>query len=684
MSLLLACAGLLLAALSGLVALALRRVPRAAQGLACATLVAGALLGIAGALAALTHPTAAELHATWSAPFAALALRLDPLSALFLLPIFGVPAAGSVYALAYFPQGARRGAAPAPRAERAGATAPHAAAGGGHGGRAIRVQFFYGLITASMALVVVAANAMLFLAAWEVMGLCAFALVLTEHERRETQRAAYVYLAGAHVGVLALFALFSLLGNAAGSFDFDRMAGAGVAPGAGLFALMLIGFGLKCGLMPFHFWLPGAHSSAPSHVSALLSGVLIKTGIYGLLRVTGFFAAPPLWWGLSLLGLGCASAVLGVAFALAQHDLKRLLAYHSVENIGIIAMGVGLGLVGRAIGDPAMVVLGLGGGALHVLNHSLFKGLLFLGAGAVDHACGTREIDALGGVGRAMPRTAVLFLLGAAAISGLPPLNGFVSEWLVYLGAMRALSSAASVVAWAALSAPVLALVGGLAAACFAKVVGTVFLGTPRSDHVARHEAAPAMLVPMGLLAAACAFIGLFPAALMPALRHVAAAWSRLQPEALAGPGRDGAASAGAITTCAAVLVVLACALAVWRSHYVRSAPATETWGCGYSRPSARMQYTGSSFAEMLTLRFGWAFFPRARVRPPKGPFPQHASFSTQVPDTVLDVALVPSLKTASWAAEHLRRLQRAQVQAQALWVGLTLLGLLAWRFLWW
>ena len=659
MTLLLVGTGLVLTALSGSLALALRREPERAQRAACALLVAGAVLGIAGAVLAMAQGGSVGFHASWSPPGAALALRLDSLSALFLLPIFGIPAAGSVYALAYFPQGAS-------------------------GGRTIRVQIFYGLITASMALVVIAANALLFLAAWEVMALCGFVLVLTEHEKRETQRAAYVYLAAAHVGALALFALFSLLGSAAGSFDFDRMAGAGLAPGAALFALMLLGFGLKAGLMPLHFWLPGAHSSAPSHVSALLSGVLIKTGIYGLLRVTGFFAAPPLWWGLALLALGGASAVLGVAFALAQHDLKRLLAYHSVENIGIIAMGAGLALVGRAAGDPALVALGLAGAVLHVMNHALFKALLFLGAGAVDHACGTREIDLLGGVARAMPRTAVLFLLGAAAISGLPPLNGFVSEWLVYLGSMRALSSKASLVPWAVLAAPVLALVGGLAAACFAKVVGTVFLGSPRSEHVARHEAAPAMLAPMAALAGACAFIGLFPVALMPALRNAAAAWAATAPESLAGPGRAGIASAAAITGCAAVLVALVAALAAWRNRRARGAPASETWGCGYARPSARMQYTGSSFAEMLTLRFGWAFFPRARVKPPRGPFPKHAAFSSHVPDTVLDVALVPSIKTASWAAEHVRRLQRAQVQGQALLVGITVLGLLAWRFLWW
>ncbi|HEX8909777.1 MAG TPA: proton-conducting transporter membrane subunit, partial [Anaeromyxobacteraceae bacterium] len=507
MSLALVIAGLALAACSGLLAVVLRSTPALAQRAACAALVAGAALGIAGALAPLAGGPAAELHATWSVPYGALALRLDALGALFLLPIFGVPAAGAVYGLAYFPQ-AQRGA------------------------QAVRLQLFYGLVTGAMALVVVAANAILFLAAWEVMALCGFLLVLTEHEKEEAQQAAFVYLAATHVGTLALFALFSLLGSGAGSFDFQRIAHAGLVATPGVFLLALGGFGVKAGLMPFHFWLPGAHAAAPSHVSAIMSGVLLKTGIYGLVRVTGFFGAPPLWWGLALLAVGAVSAVLGVAFALAQHDLKRLLAYHSVENVGIIAMGFGLALVGRAAGEPALVLLGFAGGALHVVNHALFKALLFLGAGSVAHATGTREIDRLGGLARAMPVTAGLFLLGAVAISGLPPLNGFVSEWLVYLGALRALTTASPLVPWAALAAPALALVGGLAAACFAKVFGTVFLGTPRSADVPRpHEVARSMLAPAAALAACCVAIGLLPSTLVPSLARAAAVWSRLAPE---------------------------------------------------------------------------------------------------------------------------------------------------------
>jgi formate hydrogenlyase subunit 3/multisubunit Na+/H+ antiporter MnhD subunit len=282
---------------------------------------------------------------------------------------------------------------------------------------------------------------------------------------------------------------------------------------------------MKAGLIPLHFWLPPAHAAAPSHVSALMSGVVVKTGVYGLMRVTGLVDAPPESWGLALLAIGGVSAVLGVAFALAQHDLKRLLAYHTVENVGIIALGLGLALLGRARGVPALVVLGLGGAGLHVVNHALFKSLLFLGAGAVHHATGTRELDHLGGLARAMPRTALLFVIGAAAISGLPPLNGFASEWLVYLGLLDGLRRpGGDLLAYVTLGAPVLALVGGLAAACFAKVVGVVFLGSPRSHHAdGAHEPPAAMLAPMAALAAACAAIGLFPAATTAPLARAAA-----------------------------------------------------------------------------------------------------------------------------------------------------------------
>jgi formate hydrogenlyase subunit 3/multisubunit Na+/H+ antiporter MnhD subunit len=658
MSLALIIAASLLTASSGGLALLLRGRPVLAQRLAAGAMGLGAAVGLAGAALALAGPATA-FSAPWSVPGGALSLRVDGLSALFLLPILGLPALASIYGLGSWPQ-----------AER--------------GARSIRLQLCFGLVTGAMTIVCVASNAILFLAAWEVMALAGFLLVFTEHERPEVQRAAFVYLASAHAGNLALFALFALLGRAAGSFEFAAMARLdGGAPWAGwAFALGLFGFGLKAGLVPLHFWLPGAHAAAPSHVSALMSGVLLKTGVYGLLRLTGFFQDPPAAWGAGLLLAGAVSAVLGVAFALAQHDVKRLLAYHSVENVGIIAMGAGLALLGRSTGSPALVVLGFSGAVLHVLNHATFKGLLFLGAGAVHHATGTRELDQLGGLGRAMPATAALFLVGAAAISGLPPLNGFVSEWLVFLASFGAvIGHGDPTIALAGLAAPALALVGGLAAACFAKVFGTVFLGQARSAHAERvHEAPATMLVPMAVLAALCLGVGLFPAAWLPALTRAAGDWSGLPPEALAGPAAEAWEAAWRISLLALALLLLVGVLSWWRRRRLGAQqPSAPTWGCGYARPTARMQYTGSSFAEQLVLRFGWVFFPRRRVEPPVGVFPRRAAFDSHMPDTVLDLAILPALGSGVRMADRLRAQVGGRVQAKVSLVLAGLLGLLAW-----
>jgi hydrogenase-4 component B len=657
MTMALVVAGIALTSSSGLAAALLRRRPYVAQGAACALLCAGALSALVAAALVLSRGGPAALPG--------LALRLDALSALFLVPVAAIAGAGAVYGLRYHPQ-----------AE--------------HGAAAARLQLFYGLAVGGMALLVAAADGIAFLVGWEVMALANFFLVLTDHERRDVQRAAFLYLAATHVGTLALFAVFALLRQAGGSLDFAALAG---LPGDGalagpIFALALLGFGMKAGLVPLHFWLPPAHAAAPSHVSALMSGVVVKTGVYGLLRVTGLFDAVPASWGVALLAAGGVSAVLGVAFALAQHDLKRLLAYHTVENVGIIALGTGLALVGRAHGEPALVLLGFAGAGLHVVNHALFKGLLFLGAGAVQHATGTRALDRLGGLAARMRRTTLLFLVGAAAISGLPPLNGFVSEWLVYLGFLAALGQGGGgLVAFAGFGVPVLALVGGLAAACFAKVVGIAFLGAPRSaEAAAAHEVPGGMVAPMAALAAACAAIGLAPALVLPPLAGAAAAWSRLDP-ALLAPATTGAASGAARTSLvAASLLALAGAAWLvrrWRLAARPAAPQVETWGCGFSAPSARMQYTGASFAALLVQRFSWAIFPRGGRPRVEGPFPRPAAFHTEVPDTVLDLGLLPVARGYAWLATGARLLYLRRVHVQTLLVALTLLAALAWAFAW-
>ena len=304
----------------------------------------------------------------------------------------------------------------------------------------VRTLPFFPLLIGSMELVLIAANGFWFLVAWEVMSLASFFLVVTEHDKREVRHAGWIFLIATHLGTAFLLLFFVILSSHSGSMGFDSFRSLQSLPSATasfLFILALVGFGTKAGVYPFHTWLPHAHPAAPSYISALMSGVMIKTGIYGLLRAVTFLGIPAFWWGGLLVILGVVSALLGVLNALMQHDLKRLLAYHSVENIGIIVIGIGLALLGSSAGQPTLVYWGLAGALFHVLNHSIFKGALFLAAGGVLQRTHTRNIDRLGGLIRFMPLTASCFLVGAAAICGLPPLNGFFSEWVLYVGLIQ-------------------------------------------------------------------------------------------------------------------------------------------------------------------------------------------------------------------------------------------------------
>ena len=639
-----------LAALSGVPGL-LRRTDGGGQRLSTVLLVLGCAAGLVGSLLAVAGRGGAPLWSSWSLPGAELALEVDGLSAVFLVALFLVSAVGAVYGESYW-------------AER------------DHPGSGRRLRFFYGLLVAALALVFTARNAILFLGAWEVMALCAYFLITTEQHAAGVRDAGWVYLVTTHTSTLMLFGLFALLGSLTGSFAFAGLP-AGVADtalGSAVFVLALLGFGLKAGLLPLHFWLPGAHAAAPSHISALMSGVLIKTGIYGLFRVTSLFPDPPLWWGGALLALGVASGILGVAFALGQHDLKRLLAYHSVENIGIIVMGLGLGLAGRALGQPVWVALGLGGALLHVLNHALFKSLLFLGAGAVLHATGTREMDRLGGLARAMPWTSRWFLLGAVAICGLPPLNGFVSEWLVYLGLLETFDRWP----WGAFALPGLALIGALAVACFVKAFGAVFLGNARSPAGEHAHESRGLTLPMAVLAGACVFIGLIPYSLAPLLDAAVATAARLSGPVGAVLSVAPLYSLGIFAVSLAGAVVLLALAQRWR---VRRAPLSlaGTWDCGYAAPTARMQYTSSSFASWTVRFFSFALWPQTQRPRLSRLFEATAHFHSHVPDTVLDRLLRPALRGGAWLISWGRYMQRGHVQLYLLYVAGTLVALLLW-----
>jgi hydrogenase-4 component B len=638
---------------SGLPGLLAPRTGRACERFAAYALALAALLACASVACSFAGASR-EIAAAWSVPGGRLAVRVDAVSAMFVVQIAVIAALGAWYGLEYWRQREHP-----------------------HDGRKLRA--FYGAITAGMLLLVVARNAVLFLAGWELMALSAFLLVTTEDEKASVREAGTVYLVATRAGTLCLFAAFALLGAAAGSLDLEAWPSALASPVRdAVFVLALCGFGLKAGLMPLHVWLPGAHATAPSHVSALMSGALIKTGIYGLVRLTALCAEPPLWWGIVLVACGAVSGVLGVGFAIGQHDLKRLLAYHSIENVGIICMGLGVAVLGRSLGRPELVALGAAGALLHVWNHGLFKALLFLSAGAVLHATGTREIDRLGGLGRRMPRTAVAFLIGAVAICGLPPLNGLVSEFLVYLGLFR--MGALGGTAWlaGALGAPALAAIGALALACFVKAYGAVFLGRPRTEDVERaHEVGWTMLAPMAVLASACLLIGLAAPAVARILDVAVRAWAGPQ----AAPSLDRIAPLVWVSLASAALllaVLLVGALLATNARADRRDAVT--WDCGYAVPGARTQYTASSFAEMLVGMFAWALRPTRRVLRVEGPFPGAASFHARVPEAILELLVQPTFAFAGRVMTRLRPLQRGSVHLYLLYILATLLVLLLWR----
>ncbi len=643
--------GIALILVAGAAASLLRRRARLADGVFATLTTVGCAAGLVPAVRVLAGGAPVGLAWRMGAPAGTWAFGIDSLSAVFLVVVLGVGLANVLYGIAYL----------AP--ERA-----HRPVGSAH--------LLTGLFLAAMALVVTAQATMPFVVAWELMALTAYLLVVFEDEQPDVRRAGLVYLAATHVGALALVAMFALWGTVAGGFTFAALGRASLpAHGAAVLSLALVGFGLKAGLVPLHFWLPGAHASAPSHVSGLMSGVMIKTGIYGLLRVTSLVGAVPAWWGWTVLTLGIVSGVLGVLWALAQHDLKRLLAYHSIENVGIILLGVGAGALGVAYREPAVAVLGFAGALLHTVNHALFKSLLFLGAGAVFRATGTRAIDRLGGLARRMPGTWAAFLVGSVAIIGLPPLNGFVSEWLVYLGLLRG-SLAVGPVRVAVLGVAALALIGGLALACFAKVGGVAFLGTPRSAAADQaRERTAGYLVPMAVLALACAAIGLLPAIAVQPVLAVAGSVAGISPDALqaiVGPVVRAAWGIGLVS--GATVLLLAVGWAWRRTIERRRSPAwSETWGCGYAGPTPRMQYTAASFAAPLLQAFGRA----AGVRTERAT----TAFHTHPVDLVLEGVVLPVWRGVWRAAEALRPVQQGRLHTYLLYiVGVVLLLLL---YLW-
>jgi hydrogenase-4 component B len=609
-----------------------------AASLACSVIL---LLSAANHLLVAQAPVTITLPL--GLPWLGAHFRIDALGAFFLTVVNLGAACASLFALGY----------------------------GRHEHAPQRVLPFYPAFLAGMNLVVLADDAFTYLVSWEFMSLSSWALVMAHHRIGDNARAGYIYLVMACFGTLVLLLTFGLLAGPSGGYTFDEMRAAhpSAALAAAVLILALIGTGSKAGLVPLHVWLPLAHPAAPSHVSALMSGVMTKVAVYGFVRIVfDLIGEPAWWWSMVVLALGGITAAMGVLYALMQHDLKRLLAYHTVENIGIIFIGLGLALAFKAHDMPLAAALALTAGLLHVFNHSLFKSLLFFGAGAVLNATGERDMEHLGGLIHRMPQTAFLFLVGCAAISALPPLNGFVSEWLTF----QAILLSPALPSWGlkflvpAVGA-LLALSAALAAACFVKAFGVTFLGRPRTPAATNaHETDAYSRTAMIVLAALCLIVGVLPGLFIDSLAPVAQAlvggrmpvqrsveWLSIVPVAESRSSYN-----GLLVFVFMVASGWIAALAIHRlaSDRLRRAPP---WDCGYPDPSPATQYSASSFAQPIRRVFGTMVF-RARERvtmPPPGDSAP-ARLTVQLRDPVWDVLYAPVGGGIGKTADRLNALQ--------------------------
>ncbi len=558
---------------------------------------------------------------------------------------------------------------------------------------------FSAFFLAGMLLVVLSDDAFLFLVSWELMAASSYFLVLFEDERVENRRAAFLYLVVAHVGAIAILLSFGVMAGLATGFSgfqnytFDAMRATDLPGGLATLAFLLafFGFAAKAGVIPLHVWLPEAHPVAPSNVSALMSGVMLKTAIYGIVRVVfDLIGDFPWWWGAMVLVFGLVSAVMGVLYALMQHDLKKLLAYHSVENIGIILIGIGLAMIFTSFEMSLLAALALIAGLYHTLNHALFKGLLFMGAGAVLHATHERNMEEMGGLIRFMPWTAVLFLVGCISISALPPFNGFVSEWLTYQAFLLSPALPSPLLnLLIPLGAALLALTSALAAACFVKAFGVTFLGHPRGhSHGQVQEAGWSMRIGMLLAALSCLALGVLPTVLIQ--------WMDPLAEELVG-GTIAASASGFgwmwLTPIAAerasysapisFLGILAVVLVTYillhaRPGAIRRAPL---WDCGFEKITSRMQYTATSFSMPIRRIFGFLFRIKEEVRLHPAPhhpaYPERILYHLRVRDRFWMWLYQPVVDASFWLSRRIGRMQQGRIQVYLIYSFVTILVLL-------
>jgi hydrogenase-4 component B len=602
--------------------------------------------------------------ARWPFPFVGtIHLACDGITLFFLFTFQLLSLAGSVYAIGYLEHYVERG---------------------------VRIRWHlvsFTLLILSLQLVVVVQHALAFLIAWELMAVSAYFSIVLEKNRPEVRRGGFWYLVATHASALFLYVFFIVLHDRTGSWDFADIARQ-TGWDSGTLALLLVtgflGFAIKAGFIPFHSWLPNAHPAAPAHVSGLLSAINIKAGIYGIARMFMFFPTGPQSFGWALLAVALTSAIGGVWYALAQHEIKRLLAYHSIENVGIIGLGLAVAWLGRCVGAPGLVALGLAGALLHTLNHAIFKALLFFGAGNVYLHAHTGDIERLGGLAKALPITGLGFLIGAVSICGLPPFNGFVSEFLIYRGFFQGGNLMGGLVPLVLLVAAVgLAFVGGLAVACFTKLYGIVFLGENRLKLSTQpgHEAVSSFPVLLGL-ATLCVWIGFAPGA---ALRLVAPAVSEISGLPAAQLGAELIAPLGGLTPVFGLLLamtLLTLAIKVWTQKKV-GVRLRETWGCGYRGVTVRMQYSASSFAEelvklgqpILGLKLHWK--PIAQVLPERRVFRSHSY------DQIEEGLWVRLNRTIGRALTLLRWIQSGNIGHYVLYIFAALIIYLIIAFVW-
>lgn len=553
----------------------------------------------------------------WAYPVGLLRMRLDALGAFFLSWSLPMTLLGAVYAAGYLRPAF-------------------------HTGRNVGVHYaLLNMTSLSFVLVYTGEHALVFLLGWEIAALAAWLLVIWDYSNQKVRFAGFNYLVSTHIGLIFLVAAFMILYTHAGSWYLDSF-GTWLKTDKGsqrvlVFLLLVTSFGLKSAFFPFHSWLPRAHAAAPAHVSALMSGVIHKAGLYALIRFVLLIGKPDEWMGWFLIGFSACSAVVGALYTMSQRDLKRLLGYSSTENVGIAGMGLGVGCLGLSWDMPALVAIGFAGGMLHILNHAFFKCQLFYAAGAVYQSAHTVDMERLGGLARLMPATAVAFLMGGVAISGLPPFNGFASEFTIYSGLFHSGPHALSAKLALALGGVVLAFVGAVSALSITRAFGIVFLGSPRDASVhAPHEVSRWMLAPMAVHAVGVLALGIFPAAGLALVSGPTGLALGLMPEAAMEVLAPLAARLNAIGLISAVLIV-AVALVLWLRFRAKPNPARTdlTWGCGYDAPNTRMQYTGSSFSFETSGMFRSILLLIRRKKAPAGYFPTDAYYVTDCVDAV-------------------------------------------------